>query len=719
MECPVCRTALPTAARFCAGCGAAVTVRGDGRPADPLRAALESAIGFQYRFERLLGRGGMGAVYFAHELALDRGVAVKVLPPEQAGSPEARERFRREARTAARLSHPNIVPLHTFGEVGGLVYFVMGYVRGESLALRLKRLGRLDAEETRRLLSEIADALDYAHRQGVVHRDIKPDNVLLDEDSGRPLLTDFGIAKAQQAGPWLTAAGYILGTPHYMSPEQASGQPDVDARSDLYSLGVMGYSMLSGRLPFEGKTPAEVLVQHLTREPVPLRSVADGAPEELVAAIVRCMAKDPTKRWADARSLRDALALTGRREDEELPEVKTLRIGLVGTALALVAVSCVGLSRSTNPGWQPTAALWDTLFAIGGVSLVAVLGGAALLLQDQGMGWREVLHKALEQPRWWRFGYPRRFRRPGDVWDRLPAPIRRFRRLCVLWLLYTALVVLPFLIALTAGDEYYARTGQRTAVGAFALVLSKRGNLVVLPHLAFMTLLFVELFRARRWLAAGPGLDLRDAEKALLAPTWKASFWGRKPFDSILGPERDAGTANADRVERMIARLAEQLATDLGTLGADAVTAAQALRSSIRSLEREIANLEKDAGSAEQARLQDRLVSLGPSSAEEPAERRQMRDLLTGQLALVRSLTVRREEARWDYSRATGLLRNLYLELVGLRDESTRGGETWSSHTARLRALCDEITRWVGSATHTATHTASNPGGEDRPTWGR
>ncbi len=297
-------------------------------PADPLRAALETALGAQYEIVRLLGRGGMGAVYLARERALDRTVAIKVLPPEIAVSAEAQERFRREARTAAKLTHPNIVPLHTFGEVEGMMYFVMGYVRGESLADRMRRDEELPPDDARRILSAMADALDYAHRQGVVHRDIKPDNILLEEESGRPMLTDFGIAKAAASGETLTELGTAIGTPHYMSPEQASGERDLDGRSDLYSLGVVGYAMLAGRLPFEGSMAQEVLVQHVTKAPASLETVASDVPEDLSRVVMRCLAKEPDARWPDGKSLHEAIVDVGA-VDESLVEKRAWFDGLL------------------------------------------------------------------------------------------------------------------------------------------------------------------------------------------------------------------------------------------------------------------------------------------------------------------------------------------------------------------------------------------------------
>ena len=204
VQCPACQQSNPDEARFCLQCGSALRGSAAASPADPARAALERALGAQYEIVRLLGRGGMGAVYLARERALERAVAIKVLPPDLAADADGRERFRREARTAAKLTHPNIVPLHTFGDEDGMLYFVMGCVPGESLGDRMRREGRLPADDVRRIIGELAGALDYAHRQGVIHRDLKPDNVLLDDESGRSMLTDFGVAKAQASGATLT-----------------------------------------------------------------------------------------------------------------------------------------------------------------------------------------------------------------------------------------------------------------------------------------------------------------------------------------------------------------------------------------------------------------------------------------------------------------------------------------------------------------------------------
>ena len=267
--------------------------------------ALQEALAGRYSLERELGRGGMGIVYLAREVRLDRPVALKLLPTNLAVLPAMRERFLREARTAAKLSHPNIVPIFAVDEVGEFVFFAMAYIGGETLGQRIRRRGPLSSSDAARILREIAWALAYAHAQGIVHRDIKPDNILLEDGSGRALVTDFGIAHVREESG-SAGSGEVVGTAEYMSPEQASGEP-VDERSDMYSLGVLGFYLLTGSLPFEGPTVSAVLAKHITQPAPPLGSVAPEAPGRLVRAIDRCLVKQPANRFANGEELAEAL----------------------------------------------------------------------------------------------------------------------------------------------------------------------------------------------------------------------------------------------------------------------------------------------------------------------------------------------------------------------------------------------------------------------------
>lgn len=266
--------------------------------------AFAAALTGQYDIEREVGRGGMGVVYLARDLKLDRRVAIKTLPPHLSADPALRERFLREARTAASLSHPNIVPVHRADELGEFVFFVMGYVDGESLAHRVREQGALSPAALVPLLVDIALALGYAHSRGVVHRDIKGENILL-ERGVRAMVTDFGIARLAQSTP-MTQTGTVLGTVFYMSPEQVAGDA-LDGRSDLYSLGVLAFHALTGRFPFESETPSAVLVAHVTKAAPGVRSLAPRVPAELAAVVDRLLRKDRDERFADADELADAL----------------------------------------------------------------------------------------------------------------------------------------------------------------------------------------------------------------------------------------------------------------------------------------------------------------------------------------------------------------------------------------------------------------------------
>jgi serine/threonine-protein kinase len=276
---------------------------------DYLRDRVTVAVGNQYLIEGEVGRGGMAVVYRATDVRLHRTVAIKVLPPDVAFNPDVRTRFIREAQTAAQLSHPNIVPIYAVDDKdgGSLVYFVMAFIDGESLGVRLSREGAWPIDNTVRVLRDVADALAYAHARGVVHRDIKPDNILIDRASGRPMVTDFGIARAAAGESRLTVTGVAVGTPAYMSPEQALGEREVDGRSDLYSLAVVGYHMLAGDTPFKAANTPAMLVKHVSERPRPIRERRPEVPKHLAVVIDRALSKKPEDRFADAAEFRDAL----------------------------------------------------------------------------------------------------------------------------------------------------------------------------------------------------------------------------------------------------------------------------------------------------------------------------------------------------------------------------------------------------------------------------
>src|SRR5687768_14635725 len=272
--------------------------------------ALERAVAGRYALERELGRGGMGVVLLARDLSLDRHVALKMLPAMLAAQPVMRERFLREARTAAALSHPHIVPIHAVEEHGEIVFIAMAFVDGETLADRVARNGPLPPHEVARIVREVAWALAYAHGRGVVHRDIKPDNILIERGSGRALVTDFGIAQARNVAgvtDRLTLEGQLLGTAAFMSPEQGAGEK-VDGRSDLYALGGVGFHALTGRAPFEATSLEAILVARFTRAAPALASVRPDVPPALAAVIDRCLAREPHDRFASGEALADALS---------------------------------------------------------------------------------------------------------------------------------------------------------------------------------------------------------------------------------------------------------------------------------------------------------------------------------------------------------------------------------------------------------------------------
>ncbi len=380
-----------------------------------LRSHVMRVLEAQYDVEKEIGRGGMGIVYKGRDKRLKRPVAIKLLPPELAFRSEIRSRFLREAEMSAQLSHPHIVPIYSVDEREGLVYFVMAFIEGENLGTRIALHGPLPPDEARRILIEVGGALAYAHSQNTVHRDIKPDNILIDALTGRTMVTDFGIARAVSEGAEakLTATGIAIGTPAFMSPEQSAGDRDIDGRTDLYSLGVVAYQMLCGDLPFNATSTPALLVKHLSERPRPIEQRAN-VPPDLARAVMLCLEKNPDDRFPGAREFVRAL------ETGQVPNLPAR----VGTAYVENAPRWTPTNfdhdaptREALQRWQHAdvvtfrKALAPFLFVTAALFFVNLIGGPSLLfisafwaigvaykyarLWSDGYDWRDVF----KQPR--------------------------------------------------------------------------------------------------------------------------------------------------------------------------------------------------------------------------------------------------------------------------------------------------------------------------------
>ena len=394
--CARCGTSLAPGAYFCLRCGTSVPVApsgGGATVAPPVRLAppaehpaqldaLRHATLGEYEILAELGRGGMATVYLAHDLALDRKVAIKVLAPALLLMGEGMvERFKREARTAAALSHPHIIPIYAVKESEHVLYFVMKYVQGRALDTVIRDVGTLPIPMVQTILAQVGDALGYAHRHGVIHRDIKSANIMLDED-GRAVVTDFGIAKVVQA-EGLTMTGVTVGTPTYMSPEQCATR-DVTGASDQYSLGVVAYEMLTGRLPFLGESTMAVMYAHFNERPRPVAELRPDCPPNLSAGVMRMLEKDPARRWP---SMDDIVAVCGRpslRHDDPIRgEMITLAKAGAGSALMaelktptsplVLSKPQTHAARVALPHARPGSRLWWGVGGLGGVAIAAAL----------------------------------------------------------------------------------------------------------------------------------------------------------------------------------------------------------------------------------------------------------------------------------------------------------------------------------------------------------
>jgi serine/threonine-protein kinase len=391
--CPSCATPLPDEAAFCFMCGAA-TPQGIDRATGELRITtgeqvvmrdldrLRRALGDNYELKSLIGRGGFAEVYLLRDLRLKRDLALKALRPELTFSPALMARFRREAETVAALRHPHIVPIYDIGEADGVMFIIMPLIQGESLKALLVREGPRPHREAARILLEAADALGAAHDAGVIHRDVKPENMMLEGKGRRVQLMDFGIAKALDAsdGAGLTSTGLLVGTPHYMSPEQASGDLNLDHRSDQYSLAVVGYQMITGELPFEGESTRAVLFQQMVGVPKSLKDLVPDVPAALAYAIEKALSKERTNRYASVQAFSEAIA-----GPDAWPIISTSEARPAGTPAATPApAAATPAARRPWPRWAKVAAA-----TVGSVAIVAALatlsrGGGEATTQTGG-----------------------------------------------------------------------------------------------------------------------------------------------------------------------------------------------------------------------------------------------------------------------------------------------------------------------------------------------
>ncbi len=663
---PGARAAVAAAAR-----ALALSVASPAANESSLQRTLELALGQQYEIVRLLGQGGMGAVYLARERSLERFVAIKVLRPELAEAHAGRERFRREARIAAQLSHPGIVPLHTFGEVGGIWYFVMGYVRGTSLAERLRLEGCIPAHEVYGILTELADALACAHRSGVVHRDIKPANILLDAEGGRALLADFGVAKVGASDEQLTATGVAIGTPHYMSPEQVLGARTVDERSDIYSLGAVAYTMLAGREPFSGGEAVQVMRRRIAQSPPPLAPLVSTAAAPLAAVVMRCLARDPAQRWSSARELGAALARAGGAEN----------------------TAAVAPAREL-PAFGPYALLWATLWIALAIRPSHSLGDAALLLLialvvpfgfalhalNVGRGelpLREIARLSFWPPEWWGMWWPSSLRRPNDLYAMLPRPARRVRVAVSAFI-----VALPALIlvrewvgAATAGP--LSADMRRVFLGVEALLLA--GTALAIVH-------------AARW-ARSRGASWPESLQLLFGSTAPSRGWDEPNLSALLSAR--GGEVRPPRVDdaadhvRAIVDLVAVLPASAAELGRDAEHAARIAGARIEESQREIVALSRHGSSAELDRLVAQLGAL--EAAPDDAERRELTELLQRQIDVVQRMQLRCELLTHQRARTFQLVRALWRRLLLVRDVALDSGEVPSAQRDHLRAVVEEL----------------------------
>jgi serine/threonine protein kinase len=642
---------------------------------DYLRDRLVAAVGDHYLIEEELGRGGMAAVFGALDLRLNRRVAIKVLPPEHAFNASVRSRFIREAQMAAQLGHPNIVPIYAVDERDGLVYFIMALVDGESVAALLARHGALPIEEVRAIISDVADALDYAHRQGVIHRDVKPDNILVDRATRRPMVTDFGIARAAAEEQRLTVTGMAVGTPAYMSPEQAMGERDIDARSDIYSLGVVMYQMLAGETPFRATNTPAMLMKHVSEPPPPLRGRRADVPSAMAYAVERALAKRPEDRWGSAAEMRDALHQAQAHAPVPRPQPQA------GGAVALpppqplrpprpvepAAPASPSSARIYPPGY-PEPAVREAQRRLVPVPPVYEDPPENLSRRERKEWYRQ---RRLAQRESGRYDAPPQ---PGrtSIDARIGDKISRFRRSLAG---YFGITFMLFVInAMAGGDPWFLFP----AMGMMVVLLYQLGSLWG-DGVKFSQVFFGPVRRDAGEIAHVPHAHV------VMDPVD-----GLVPRDVAEGPHGAAVRRAAasrrvvlDLLKRMTPKEREMLPKDLETT-------VNALVDRVASVGMTLHRLDTDANGGSLGSLDDRIEQL--KRDPETPERERRLSLLERQRSTLRDLLERRSALLGQLESASLALETLKLDLVRFRSAGVSSAlEDVTSATREARAVSRDI----------------------------
>ena len=667
-----------------------------------LRERVSAAVGALFDIEEEIGRGGMAVVYRARDVRLRRRVALKVLPPELAFREDVKSRFLREAQMSAQLSHPNIVPIFAVDEIDGVVFFAMGLVEGETLAQQLAREPRPPLATVRDLLRSVAQALAYAHARGVVHRDVKPDNILVERANGHALVSDFGIARAAEGDARLTVTGIAVGTPAYMSPEQAMGEKDVDGRSDIYALGVVGYQMLAGELPFQAANTPAMLMKHISERPKPLHEMRPDLPANLTHAIERAMAKGRGERWQDASAFRDALdenAERGRATRSHPPVVGAdeprPRDGFfAGVSVAGVNVGVVARAgRPSAPGSLPR---------LPGLPPNIFDPAQQRYSQDALREWREAQRRWKERAhvepqaaagdvRMMSRREMRRARRDGLLPERTPEERIRSAQRAVLSYVLTVGFLAVINMVTSPQFPWFIFPAFGMGIG----VVSRIGSLWIdgVP--------LRRLFRRQPVVATPPGQPahaLGAAQPFAAAASAIIPDLNGVPREILDGPHGAAVREAAESKAVIFDVLAKLSDADRQMLP-DIKPTVDTLVERVRSLAQSLHQLDQDASSEAISKLEARIAKAREPGGSTAADGARRMELLERQLATLRDLAGRRVAVAEQLESASVVLQTMRLDLLKLRSSGLDSRlDASTGATQEARALSTDIGRVIDAA---------------------